>query len=137
MAPKTRLRRTICQCVFNAKVCSCSKHQVRPYFHHLLASLTDAKINNFMPLNCFFFVQKICYLLYGFNVRMFNVHTGKCFYEHVNSNSSPDHLLMSKYFEYTTSTLNPKGGGGGSKMTLWVFDWLSFLTGSCYGHKNS
>ena len=22
-------------------------------------------------------------------------------------------------------------------MTLWVFDWLPFLTGSCYGHKNS
>ena len=22
-------------------------------------------------------------------------------------------------------------------MTLWVFDWLPFLTGSCYDHKNS
>ena len=26
---------------------------------------------------------------------------------------------------------------GGSKMTLWVFDWLPFLTRSCYDHKNS
>ena len=26
---------------------------------------------------------------------------------------------------------------GGSKMTLWVFDWLPFLTPLCYGHKNS
>ena len=33
--------------------------------------------------------------------------------------------------------INPKGGRGGAKMTLWVFDWLPFLTGSCYGHKNS
>ena len=33
--------------------------------------------------------------------------------------------------------LNPEGCGGGVKVSLWVFDWLPFLTGSCYGHKNS
>ena len=34
---------------------------------------------------------------------------------------------------------NPKGGeaGGGSKSARWSGDRLPFLTGSCYGHKNS
>ena len=36
-----------------------------------------------------------------------------------------------------TPFFNPKGGGGGSKSAQWVFNWLPFLTGSCYGHKNS
>ena len=35
------------------------------------------------------------------------------------------------------TSLNPKGGGGGSKMTHWSGECLSFLTWSCYGHKNS
>ena len=38
---------------------------------------------------------------------------------------------------YKYGHINPKGGGGGSKSAQWVFDWLPFLTGSCYGHKNS
>ena len=32
---------------------------------------------------------------------------------------------------------NPKGGGGGIKVSHWSGDWLPFLTGSSYGHKNS
>ena len=35
------------------------------------------------------------------------------------------------------SDINPKGCGGGSKRAQWSEDCLSFLSGSCYGHKNS
>ena len=34
-------------------------------------------------------------------------------------------------------TLTLNDAGGGSKMILCDFDWLPFLKGSCYGHKNS
>ena len=35
--------------------------------------------------------------------------------------------------------INPKGGEGGwgIKVSHRSGDWLQFLTGSCYGHKNS
>ena len=50
------------------------------------------------------------------------------------------YLIWIFLLSYTVSKkncLNPKGGGGGSKMTHWSGERLSFLTWSCYGHKNS
>ena len=47
-------------------------------------------------------------------------------------------VFLLNIFSIFPEYLNPKGGGGGGpKRTLWVFNWLSFLTRSCYDHKNS